>query len=363
MESMEKVLMKGTEAIAEAAIQAGCKYFFGYPITPQNEIPEYMSRRLPQVPGGRFVQAESEVAAVNMILGAGATGKRVMTSSSSPGISLMSEGVSYLVGQETPVVIVNVMRAGPGLGGILPGQSDYNQATGGIGHGDCNLPVLAPASLQETVDLVQIAFDLSQRYRTPVLVLVDGVIGQIMEAVAIEEVSTPASSNPETWAAGYMRERGGKRVVLQSLFLDPALLEKHNQALEAKWKKIEARELRWKSDRTDDADLVITAFGTVARIAKSVVEDLRGEGYKVGMIRPISVHPFPYQAYAPVCETAKGMLCVEMNWGQMVKDVRFAAAGKIPVEFLGRSGGACPSIEEITSACRGMISRLGIEKA
>lgn len=363
MESMEKVLMKGTEAIAEAAIQAGCKYFFGYPITPQNEIPEYMSRRLPEVPDGRFVQAESEVAAVNMLIGAGATGKQVMTSSSSPGISLMSEGISYMVGQETPVVIVNVMRAGPGLGGILPAQGDYNQATGGIGHGDCKFIVLAPASLQETADLVQSAFGLSQRYRTPVMVIVDGVIGQIMEAVTIEKVETPASSNPETWAAGYMKERGGKRIVMQSLFLDPAALESHNRALEAKWKKMEAKEQRWKSDRTEDADLVITAFGTVARIAKSVVEDLREEGYRVGLVRPISVLPFPYQAYAPVRERAKGILCAEMNWGQMLRDVRFAVEGRIPVEFCGRSGGACPSIEEITSACRGMISRLGIEKA
>jgi len=362
MESLEKVLMKGTEAIAEAAIQAGCKYFFGYPITPQNEIPEYMSRRLPEIPGGMFVQAESEVAAINMLLGAGSTGKRVMTSSSSPGISLMSEGISYMVGQGTPVVIVNVMRAGPGLGGILPGQADYNQATGGIGHGDCNLIALAPGTLQETVDLVQGAFDLSQRYRTPVIVIVDGVIGQIMEAVSIERVASPASSNRESWAAGYMQERGGKRVILQSLFLNPEQLEKHNQALEEKWKKIVAKEQRCESYRTDDADLVITAFGTVARIAKSVVEDLRNDGYKVGLIRPITVHPFPYASYHPIREKAKGMLCVEMNWGQMLKDVKFAVEGKIPVEFYGRSGGACPGIEEITSACRGMIDRLGIVK-
>ena len=362
MESLEKVLTKGTEAIAEAAIQAGCKYFFGYPITPQNEIPEYMSRRLPEIPGGMYVQAESEVAAVNMLLGAGATGKRVMTSSSSPGISLMSEGISYMVGQGTPVVVVNVMRAGPGLGGILPAQGDYNQATGGIGHGDCNLVALAPASLQETVDLVQSAFDISQRYRTPVIVIVDGVIGQIMEAVSIERVAHPASSNPETWAAGYMKERGGKRIVMQSLYLDPEMLEKHNQALEAKWKKIEAKELRYECYRTQDADLAITAFGTVARIAKSVVDDLRDEGYKVGIVRPITVHPFPYEIYGPVCETAKGMLCVEMNWGQMLKDVRLAVGGKIPVEFCGRSGGACPGMEEIASACRNMIDELGIEK-
>ncbi len=362
MESMEKVLMKGTEAIAEAAIQAGCKFFFGYPITPQNEIPEYMSRRLPEIPGGMYVQAESEVAAVNMLLGAGATGKRVMTSSSSPGISLMSEGISYMVGQGTPVVIVNVMRAGPGLGGILPAQGDYNQATGGVGHGDCNLVALAPSSLQETVDLVQSAFDLSQRYRTPVIVVADGVIGQIMEAVTIEPVSNPASSNPEGWAAGYMKEREGKRIVMQSLYLDPEMLEKHNQTLEAKWRRIEKNETRCESYRTSDADLAITAFGTVARIAKSVVDELRDEGYKVGIVRPITVHPFPYDAYKPVCERARGIFCVEMNWGQMLKDVRLAVEGKVPVEFYGRSGGACPGMEEIASGCRAMIEKLGIQK-
>lgn len=360
MESLEKVLMKGTEAIAEASIQAGCHYFFGYPITPQNEIPEYMSRRLPEIPGGMYIQAESEVAAVNMLLGAGATGKRVMTSSSSPGISLMSEGISYMVGQETPVVIVNVMRAGPGLGGILPGQGDYNQATGGIGHGDCNLLTFAPSSLQETVDLVQRAFDLSQRYRTPVLLIVDGVIGQIMEAVSIEPVGNPVTSNPEAWAAGYRKERGGKRVVVQSLYLDPDMLEKHNQALEAKWRRIEAEEVRCECYRTDDADFIVTAFGTVARIAKSVIDDLRGEGYKVGIVRPITVHPFPYEAYRLVCERAKGVLCVEMNWGQMLKDVRLAVEGKVPVEFYGRSGGMCPGTEEIDSACRAMLDKLGI---
>lgn len=362
MESLEKVLMKGTEAIAEASIQAGCHYFFGYPITPQNEIPEYMSRRLPEIPGGMYIQAESEVAAVNMLIGAGATGKRVMTSSSSPGISLMSEGISYMVGQETPVVIVNVMRAGPGLGGILPGQADYSQATGGIGHGDCNLLAFAPSSLQETVDLVQNAFDLSQLYRTPVLVIVDGVIGQIMEAVTIEPVAHPINSNPETWAIGYMSERGGRRIVAQSLFLDPDALERHNHVLAAKWRKIEANEVRSECYLVDDADFVITAFGTVARIARSVVDDLRGEGYKVGMVRPVTVHPFPYEAYRPLHGRAKGMLCVEMNWGQMLKDVRLAAEGRIPVEFYGRTGGICPGTEEISGACREMMDKLGIGK-
>lgn len=362
MSNVEKVLMKGTEAIAEAAIQAGCTLFFGYPITPQNEIPEYMSRRLPELPDGAYVQAESEVAAVNMLLGAGATGRRVMTSSSSPGISLMSEGISYLVGQETPVVIVNVMRAGPGLGGILPSQADYAQATGGVGHGDCNLLVLAPASLQETVDLMREAFSLSQLWRMPVMVIVDGVIGQIMEAVNIPPPEERVESAIEEWAVGYAKERNGARVVMQSLFLDPERLESHNRHLEEKWRAVESKERRVETYRTDDADLIITAFGTVARIARSVADDLREEGYRVGLVRPITVRPFPYEAFERVGERASGVLCVEMNWGQMLRDVKAGIAGRVPVEFYGRSGGACPSLEEITSSCRNMIERLNIKK-
>lgn len=354
---MAKTLMKGTEAIAEAAVQAGCKYFYGYPITPQNEIPEYMSKRLFEV-GGVYLQAESEVAASNMILGGGATGERVMTSSSSPGISLMSETLSYIAGQEVPVVVVNVVRAGPGLGGILPSQSDYNQATCGIGHGDFNLIVLAPGSLQETVNMVQKAFDLAQIYRTPVMVLCDGVIGQIMEAVEIPEGHGKNLSHPEKWACGYMSERGGNRNIIRSLFLDPDELEEHNRKLEAKWHEIEKNETACEKYLTDDADVVISAFGTVGRIARSAVDSLRAEGYKVGLIRPLLVSPFPYKDFETLIPTCKHILDVEMNWGQMIKDVNRGVKYNIPVSFYGRSGGMCPGVEEIEEECRKIFAEL-----
>ena len=349
--------MKGTEAIAEAAVQAGCKYFYGYPITPQNEIPEYMSKRLFEV-GGAYLQAESEVAASNMILGGGATGERVMTSSSSPGISLMSETLSYIAGQEVPVVVVNVVRAGPGLGGILPSQSDYNQATCGIGHGDFNLIVLAPGSLQETVNMVQKAFDLAQIYRMPVMVLCDGVIGQIMEAVDIPEGHGKNLSNPEKWACGYMRERGGKRNIIRSLFLDPDELEEHNRKLEAKWHEIEKNETSCEKYLTDDAKVVISAFGTVGRIARSAIDSLRSEGYKVGLIRPLLVSPFPYDDFESLVPSCKHILDVEMNWGQMLKDVNRGVKYRIPVSFYGRSGGMCPGVEEIEGECRKIFAEL-----
>lgn len=354
---MERALMKGTEAIAEAAIQAGCKYFYGYPITPQNEIPEYMSKRLFEV-GGVYVQAESEVSASNMILGGGATGERVMTSSSSPGVSLMSEAVSYLAGQENPVVIVNVVRAGPGLGGILPSQGDYDQATCGMGHGDFHLIVFAPSSLQEAVDMVQKSFDLAQIYRTPVMVLCDAVIGQIMEAVEIPEGHGKNLSNPVDWACGYMKERG-KRNIIQSLFLDPDVLEKHNQKLDAKWRSIEAAETKCEKYMTDDADVVIAAFGTVGRIARSVVNNLRDEGLKIGLIRPLLVSPFPYSDFETLIPTCKHILDTEMNCGQMLKDVERGVKFQVPVSFYGRQGGMCPSVLEIEQECRKIFAGLG----
>lgn len=357
---MGKTLMKGTEAIAEAAVQAGCRYFYGYPITPQNEIPEYMSRRLFEV-GGVYLQAESEVAASNMILGGGAAGERVITSSSSPGISLMSETLSYIAGQEVPIVVVNVMRAGPGLGGILPSQSDYNQATCGIGHGDFNLIVLAPATLQETVDMVQKAFDLAQIYRTPVMVLCDGVLGQIMEAVEIPVGHGNNLSQPEKWACGYMKERGGKRSIIKSLYLDPEELEAHNKKLEAKWFEIEKKEKACEKYLTEDAEVVIAAFGTVARIARSAVDSLRSEGYKVGLIRPLVVSPFPYEAFETLIPTCKHVIDVEMNWGQMVKDVNRGLKYRVPVSFYGRSGGMCPSAAEIEAECRKTFAGLSGE--
>ena len=358
--SMGKSLMKGTEAIAEAAIQAGCRYFYGYPITPQNEIPEYMSKRLFEV-GGVYVQAESEVAASNMILGGGTTGERVMTSSSSPGISLMSEAISYIAGQEVPVVVVNVVRAGPGLGGILPSQSDYNQATCGIGHGDFNMIVLAPGSLQEAVDMMQKSFDLAQKYRIPVMLLCDGVIGQIMEAVEIPPGHGKNLSEPEKWACGYMKERGGKRTIIRSLFLDPEELEAHNRKLEAKWHEIEKNETSCEKYLTDDAEVVISAFGTVGRIARTAVDDLRAEGYRVGLIRPLVISPFPYDDFESLIPGCRHILDVEMNWGQMLKDVNRGVRYRLPVSFYGRSGGMCPGVSEIKEECRRIFAKLSGE--
>lgn len=353
---MKKILMKGTEVIAESAIQAGCKYFFGYPITPQNEIPEYMSKRLPEV-GGVYLQAESEVAASNMIMGAAAAGVRVMTTSSSPGISLMSEAVSYMVGQEIPTVIVNVMRAGPGLGGILPAQSDYNQAVGGIGHGDMNLIVLAPGSLQEVVDIMGEAFDLAEKYRNPVIVICDGVIGQIMEAVEIPEGNGKRADDPSEWAVGYM-DRRGRSTIIRSLFLNPDELEEHNKKLDAKWQKIAANEKKCEKYMTDDAKLVISAFGTAARISRSVVNTLRAEGMKVGLIRPIMVNPFPYEEFESLLPVCQHILDTEMNMGQMIRDVKAGVKYRIPVSFYGRSGGFCPGEQDIENECRKIYAGL-----
>lgn len=354
---MKKTLMKGTEVIAEAAIQAGCKYFFGYPITPQNEIPEYMSKRLPGI-GGVYLQAESEVAASNMILGAAAAGVRVLTTSSSPGVSLMSEAISYMAGQEVPAVIVNVMRAGPGLGGILPGQSDYNQAVCGIGHGDFNLIVLAPGSLQETVALMQKAFDLAEKYRNPVMVICDGVLGQIMEAVEIPEGDDKRTHDCTNWAAGYMDKRGGRSVIIKSLYLDPVSLEEHNEKLNTKWNEIIANEKMCEKYMTGDAKLVISAFGTAARISRSVVSTLRTEGMRVGLIRPIVVNPFPYEEFESLLPACVHILDTEMNMGQMIRDVKAAVKYKIPVSFYGRSGGFCPGEQEIEDECRRIYAEL-----
>ncbi len=351
---MGRVLMKGTEAIAEAAIQAGCKYFFGYPITPQNEIPEYMSAHLPEV-GGVYVQAESEVASVNMILGGGATGYRVMTSSSSPGISLMSEGISYIAGCQIPAVIVNVMRAGPGLGGILPGQADYYQATKGGGNGDYNIIVLAPSTLQECVDLTQLSFDLAQKYRILVMVAADGFMGQMMEAVEITPSSTKDQPADASWSLGFMEERGGKRSHLHSLFLAPEPLEEHNRELQKKYDAIKAAEQRCELYHADDAELLIAAYGTTARISRSAVNNLRAEGLKVGMIRPITLWPYPYEAFKKIPSTVKNILVAEMNAGQMVDDVKVATGCRYPVSFYGRTGGFAPSVKEIENECRKIL--------
>ncbi len=351
---MAKKLMKGSEAIGEAAIQAGCHLFFGYPITPQNEIPEYMSMRLPQV-GGTFVQAESEVAASNMLYGAAGSGERVMTSSSSPGVSLMAEAISYLAGAELPVVIVNIMRAGPGLGGILPSQSDYFQATKGMAHGDFRLLVLAPWSVQEAADLVQDAFDLADYYRNPVLVLGDGLIGQMMEPVEFVEDRQPVKElPPKTWAA--TGNDGSKpRSVINSLFLDPEELEQHNHKLKRKYDRMERDELRFKTTGLDtDYDILVISYGTVARVCSTAIEELSEDGTNVAMVRPVTLFPFPYQAVREAAAKAKAVLVVELSMGQMIEDVQLALQGSTPIHFLNRTGGMLVSPDEVVEKVRAM---------
>jgi 2-oxoglutarate ferredoxin oxidoreductase subunit alpha len=339
---MAKELWKGNEAIAEAAIKAGCRYFFGYPITPQNEIPEYMSLRLPQE-NGVFLQAESEVAAINMVYGAAGSGARVMTSSSSPGISLKAEGISYIAGAELPCVIVNIVRGGPGLGGIQPAQSDYFQATKGGGHGDYRLIVLAPSSVQEAVDLTQEAFDLADLYRVPVMIMGDGMIGQMMEPVEFKPVEK--RELPEkTWATvGTKGQR--KPNVINSLFIDPQECENHNIKLFKKYDEIAAKEVKVEKYNLEDAEIVFVAYGTTARIVKNAINTLAKEGIKAGLIRPITLWPFPTQAIeeAAAMDSVKALISVEMSMGQMVEDVKIAANGKKPVSFYGRTGGMIPT--------------------
>lgn len=344
---MAKKLMKGAEAIGEAAVQAGCHLFFGYPITPQNEIPEYLSSRLPQV-GGTFVQAESEVASINMLYGAAGSGERVMTSSSSPGISLMAEGISYCAGAELPVVIVNIMRAGPGLGGILPSQADYFQTTKGMAHGDFRLLALAPWSIQEAADLVQDAFDLADFYRNPVMVVGDGLIGQMMEPVDFHEGRQPIKElPPKPWAStGWKRDR--PKAIINSLFLDPAALEQHNFKLKKKYDTMVRDEVRFATyGSLDSADVVIVAYGTVARVCLSAIEELEKQGIKVAMVRPITLWPFPYEAVREVASKAKDILVVELSTGQMIEDVRLALDRPRPIHFHCRLGGMLISPEEV----------------
>jgi len=332
----ERVLMKGAEAAAEGAIRAGCRYFFGYPITPQNEVASYMSRRMPEV-GGTYLQAESEVASINMVLGAAAAGVRAMTSSSSPGISLMQEGISYMVGCEVPAVVMNFVRGGPGLGGIGPSQCDYFQATKGGGHGDYNLVVLGPSSIQELVDMMGDAFEIADRYRNPVLILADGIIAQMMEAVEFKQSvdSTPLSRKP--WAV--TGAKGRRKNIINSLDLIPEKLEKHNWDLQAKFKQAALDEVRWEEYCLEGAELVLVCFGTVARIAKKSVDNARAAGIPIGLIRPISLWPFSVAPFEKVMPSAKKFLVVEMNTGQMLEDVRLAVAGRRPIAFHGKPGG------------------------
>ncbi len=341
----EKVLMKGAEAIAEAAIRAGCMAFFGYPITPQNETPEYFSRRMPEL-GRVFLQAESEVASINMVYGAACTGTRVITTSSSPGISLMQEGFSYIANSNVPCVVVNAMRGGPGLGDIAPAQADYFQATKGGGHGDYHSIVLAPHTIQETVDLMFDAFDLADKYRIMVVMLVDGLMGQMMEPVEFKEwVDVKKFKTPE-WATVGQGERDHRNIIT-SLEILPEGLEKMNLALQEKYKKIKENEVRMEAYKMDDAEYALTAFGTVARIAKTVVQMARKDGIKLGLIRPITVWPFPEKEISGYADKVKFFFDVEMNEGQMLEDVKLAVNGRKPVYYYGRLGGVVPTAEEI----------------
>ncbi|NCP16413.1 3-methyl-2-oxobutanoate dehydrogenase subunit VorB [bacterium] len=340
---MTRELWKGNEAIAEAAIRAGLEGYFGYPITPQTETLEWMSRRMPEL-GRIFLQAESEPAAINMVYGAACTGARVMTSSSSPGISLMMEGLSYIAGTEVPVVLVDVMRGGPGLGNIAPSQGDYNQICHGGGHGDYHPIVLAPASVQEAVDLVPLAFDLAEKYLNIACVLLDGSIGQMMEPVELPEMR-PVVRKEYAWATTGAKDRS--RHVLTSIYLEVGLEEEVNLRLLKRWEAIKANEVRFKEYYLDDAEIAVIGFGTAGRVALSAVRAARAQGIKVGLFRPISVSPYPYQQVAALAERVKSLLVVEMNTGQMLEDVRLAVSRRIPIEFYGRLGGVVPFPDEI----------------
>ena len=354
---MAKKLMKGCEAIGEAAVQAGCRLFFGYPITPQNEIPEYLSARLPQV-GGTYVQAESEVAASNMLYGAAGAGCRCFTSSSGPGISLMQEGISYIAGSELPVVLVNIMRGGPGLGGILPSQSDYFQAVKGGGHGDYRCLVLAPSTVQEAADLVQEAFDLADKYRNPVMVLGDGVMGQMMEPVEFRRSVRPEDLPAKPWAT--TGAKGRKPNIINSLYLNAEELEAHNWKLAAKYAEMARAECRHEAWQVDgDVDVLFVAYGTVARICKTAIDVLRGQGIKAGLFRPISLFPYPGQALLQAAEKARHVLVSEMSCGQMVEDVRYHVAGRRPVAFYGRVGGMIMTPEELVGEARKLAGARG----
>jgi len=341
----EKLLMKGSEAIAEAAIRAGAMAFFGYPITPQNETPEYFSRRMPEL-GRVFLQAESEVAAINMIYGAACTGTRAITTSSSPGISLMQEGFSYIANTNVPCVVVNAMRGGPGLGDIAPAQADYFQATKGGGHGDYHSIVIAPHTVQEEADLMFDAFELADKYRIMVVVLVDGLLGQMMEPVEFKDwVDVKKFKTPE-WATVGQGDRAQRNILISFDILAEGL-EKMNLVLQNKYAKIRENEVRFEEYKMDDADYAITAFGTVARIAKTTIELARNEGIKVGLIRPITLYPFPEKVIENRASQVKFFFDTEMNEGQMLEDVKLSVNGKKPVYFHGRLGGIVPTAEEI----------------
>ncbi len=350
----QKVLMKGNEAIAEAAIRSGCEAFYGYPITPQTEVSAYMAKKMPKI-GKVFLQAESEVAAINMVYGAAGAGVRVMTSSSSPGISLKAEGISYIAGAELPCVIVNIVRGGPGLGGIQPAQSDYFQATKGGAHGDFKMPVYAPSSIQEMVDLVQEGFDVADIYRTPVMIMGDGMLGQMMEPVEFKE-REQRQLPVKDWAAEGLNGRKQHNII-NSLFLKPEELEQHNLKLVAKYEEIEKNETKYEMFNCDgEKDLIMVAYGTTARICKNVIKMAEAEGIKLGLIRPITIWPYPVEAFNKTIENTKhGYISVEMSCGQMIEDVRLSVEGRKPVHFYGRVGGMVPHPEDILNKVKEIV--------
>ena len=346
----DKVLMKGNEAIAEAAIKAGCRHYFGYPITPQTEIAAYMAKRMPKI-GGTFLQAESEVAAINMVYGVAAAGLRVMTSSSSPGVSLKQEGISYIAGAGLPALIINVQRGGPGLGGIQPSQSDYFQATKGGGHGDYRLIVLAPASVQEMADLTFKAFDLADKYRVPSMLLTDGTLGQMMEPVEFKEITSNPVEKP--WAVtGTKCER--EHNVVNSLYLKPEVLEKTNFERYERYKTIEENEVLYEEFMMDDAEYCVVSYGIASRISKNAVVSARKEGIKVGLIRPITLWPFPTEVLNKTADKVKGFISVELSMGQMIEDVRLATNCKKPVVLCNRSGGMIPTPEQVLESIKNL---------
>jgi 2-oxoglutarate/2-oxoacid ferredoxin oxidoreductase subunit alpha len=348
-------LMKGNEALAEAAIRAGCQGYFGYPITPQSEILEYLAEE-GRARGMIVLQAESEVASINMVYGGAGVGARVMTSSSSPGISLMQEGISYIAGAELPCLVVNVSRGGPGLGTIQPSQGDYFQATKGGGHGDYHMIVLAPASVQEMADFVFDAFDLADRYRNPVMILADGALGQMMEKVAFREYNPEEHKVAKPWAT-VGKPKSRERNIITSLHIQPELMEQINLRLQEKYRVIREREVRYELVETDDAEYLIVGYGLAARISHRAVELARAQGIKVGLVRPITLYPFPYDIIQDLTRRMRGVLVVEMNAGQMVEDVRLAVNGQVPVAFHGRTGGVVASPDEVAAALIALVRK------
>ncbi|HEY44074.1 MAG TPA: 3-methyl-2-oxobutanoate dehydrogenase subunit VorB [Anaerolineae bacterium] len=353
---MAKELLKGNVAFAEAAIRAGCEAYFGYPITPQTEALEHMAKRMPEL-GRVFLQAESEVAAINMVYGAACAGVRVMSSSSSPGVSLMMEGLSYIAGSEVPAVLVDIMRGGPGLGNIAPSQGDYNQIVKGGGHGDYHPVVLAPASVQELIDFTVEAFDIAEKYLCIVIILADGSLGQMMEPAELPEMKKVRSVKERpNWALTGARDRDPN--IITSIYMDPLVEEELNRRLMAKQAKIEANEVRFRELMLDDAEIAVIAFGTSGRVAQSAVKTAREEGIRVGLLRPISLYPYPYERVRQIAGKVKEILVVEMNSGQMLGDVRIGNEGRVPISFYGRQGGVIPLPDEVLEEIRKIQSRI-----